>query len=57
MKKKMRLTILMLAGVLVCFASAKPSAAAGPFCDYDCGLYGPNGEFCCVNPDCSLTCY
>ena len=56
MKKKMRLTILMLAGVLMCLASEKPSAA-GPWCDYDCGSYGPNGEFCCVNPDCSLTCY
>jgi hypothetical protein len=55
MKKKVRLTFLLLAGVLAYFASEK--ANAGGWCNYDCGLYGPNGEFCCVNPDCSLTCY
>jgi hypothetical protein len=53
MKKKARLTILMLAGVLAFVASAKPSAAV--WCDSYCDSLGPNGEFCCVNPDCSLT--
>lgn len=55
MKKKVRLTILMLAGVLAYFASEKPSAAG--WCNEDCGPYGPNGEFCCVAPDCSLVCW
>ena len=56
MNKKVRLTILMLAGVLAYFASEKPSAAA--LCNHWCDVgLGPNGEYCCVNPDCSLTCY
>jgi hypothetical protein len=53
-KKKVRLTILMLAGVLAYFASEKPSAA-GEWCNYYCDLFG--SQFCCTNPDCSLTCY
>jgi hypothetical protein len=55
MKKKVRLTILVLAGVLAYFASEKPSEAG--LCAYWCDNIGPNGEFCCYNPDCSLTCY
>lgn len=55
MKKKVRLTILMLTGVLAYFVSEKPSAA-GWCVDY-CGHIGPNGEYCCVAPDCSLICY
>ena len=55
MKKKVRLTVLVLAGFLAYFASETPSAAN--WCDYWCDTIGPNGEFCCVNPDCSLTCY
>jgi hypothetical protein len=55
-KKKVSLAILMLAGVLAYFASQKPSEAGG-WCDEVCGNLGPNGEFCCVAPDCSLVCY
>lgn len=55
MKKKVRLTILMLAGVLAYFASEKSSAAN--WCFEDCGAYGPNGEWCCVQPNCSLLCW
>jgi|GEM_PF-3888959 len=54
MKKKARLTILILAGVMAYFASEKPSAAG--WCNYYCDNIGPNGEFCCVAPDCSLIC-
>jgi hypothetical protein len=54
-KKKVRLTILMLVGVLAYFASEKPSAAG--WCNEICDNIGPNGEFCCVAPDCSLVCY
>ena len=53
--KKMRLTVLMVAGVLAYFASEKPSAAG--WGDYACDFWGPNGEYCCTNPDCSLTCW
>lgn len=56
MKKKVRLTVLMLAGVLAYFASEKPTSA-GPWCFEVCDNYGPNGEFCCINPDCSLNCF
>ena len=53
MKKKMRLTVLMVAGVLAYFATEKPSAAG--WCDSWCDLY--DGQYCCINPDCSMTCY
>ena len=53
MKKKVRLTFLMLAGVLAYFAAEKANAAG--WCNYWCDI-GPDG-YCCVNPDCSLTCY
>jgi hypothetical protein len=53
MKKKVRLTILMLAGVLAYFASEKTSAAG--WCNEWCDLY--DGQYCCIAPDCSLVCY
>lgn len=54
MKKKVRLTVLMLAGVLAYFASEKPTSA-GPWCNEWCDLY--DGQYCCINPDCSMTCW
>jgi hypothetical protein len=53
MKKKMRLAILMVAGVLAYFAAEPPSAA---YCEEDCWPVG-GGITCCTNRYCQDYCY